>query len=276
MVTDWFTGREIATAMGIFVNSWPVGIALALLTLPTVAETVGLPTTMAIVTASVALGLALLLLGYRQPPAATGSTSSAREPLAGTALTGVVLAGAIWALYNAALGMIFGFGPAMLAERGWGAAAAGSTTSIVLWLVALSVPLGGLLADRLNRRDGVLALGLAAFAVLMLVAPASPHIVGLFIALGLVAGLAAGPIMSLPADVLRPGNRALGLGVFFSVYYLGIFIGPIIAGVLAERTGDAGIAFTLGGAMLIASMLLLALFRAMRGRIVDSALRSAP
>jgi MFS family permease len=110
----------------------------------------------------------------------------------------------------------------------------------------------------------------------MLVAPASPHIVGLFIALGLVAGLAAGPIMSLPADVLRRGNRALGLGVFFSVYYLGIFIGPIIAGVLAERTGDAGIAFTLGGAMLIASMLLLALFRAMRGRIVDSALRSAP
>ena len=30
MVTDWFAGREIATAMGIFVNSWPVGIALAL------------------------------------------------------------------------------------------------------------------------------------------------------------------------------------------------------------------------------------------------------
>jgi MFS family permease len=30
MVTDWFAGREIATAMGIFVNSWPVGIAIAL------------------------------------------------------------------------------------------------------------------------------------------------------------------------------------------------------------------------------------------------------
>ena len=27
MVTDWFAGREIASAMAIFVNSWPVGIA---------------------------------------------------------------------------------------------------------------------------------------------------------------------------------------------------------------------------------------------------------
>jgi MFS family permease len=37
MVTDWFAGREIATAMGIYVNSWPVGIAAALVILPALA-----------------------------------------------------------------------------------------------------------------------------------------------------------------------------------------------------------------------------------------------
>jgi MFS family permease len=31
MVTDWFAGREIATAMAIYVNSWPFGIAIALM-----------------------------------------------------------------------------------------------------------------------------------------------------------------------------------------------------------------------------------------------------
>src|SRR6201986_1378916 len=36
MVTDWFAGKEIATAMAIFVNSWPFGIALALVVLPIV------------------------------------------------------------------------------------------------------------------------------------------------------------------------------------------------------------------------------------------------
>ena len=36
MVTDWFAGKEIATAMAIFVNSWPAGVALSLLTLPSI------------------------------------------------------------------------------------------------------------------------------------------------------------------------------------------------------------------------------------------------
>jgi len=31
MVADWFSGREIATAMGTLVSSWPLGIALGLL-----------------------------------------------------------------------------------------------------------------------------------------------------------------------------------------------------------------------------------------------------
>ncbi len=34
MMTDWFAGKEIATAMAIFVNSWPAGIAVSLLVLP--------------------------------------------------------------------------------------------------------------------------------------------------------------------------------------------------------------------------------------------------
>ena len=36
MIADWFAGHEIATAMAIFVNSWPAGIALSLLTLPVI------------------------------------------------------------------------------------------------------------------------------------------------------------------------------------------------------------------------------------------------
>src|SRR3954468_5214350 len=34
MITDWFAGREIVTAMALFVSSWPVGIGLGLLLLP--------------------------------------------------------------------------------------------------------------------------------------------------------------------------------------------------------------------------------------------------
>jgi MFS family permease len=41
MVTDWFTGKEISTAMAIFVNSWPIGIAIALVALPPIAVAYG-------------------------------------------------------------------------------------------------------------------------------------------------------------------------------------------------------------------------------------------
>ena len=42
MLTDWFAGHEIATAMAIFVNSWPTGVAFSLVVLPFVGTTYGL------------------------------------------------------------------------------------------------------------------------------------------------------------------------------------------------------------------------------------------
>ncbi len=271
MATDWFAGRDLATAMGIYVNSWPVGIALALLALPFVAGSVGLAQTMLAVTGLVALGLLLLLAGYRAPAGAAAGGPAAKAPLQGGALGGVVVAGSIWGLYNAALGMIFSFGPAMLTERGWSAAAAASTTSIALWLVALSVPLGGVLADRLRRRDAVLLFGFLGFAGLMFLTPATTATVPLFVALGLLGGLAAGPIMSLPGGLLQPGNRALGMGLFFTLFYLAIFLAPIAAGRLAEAFGAADAAFTLGGVLLLACAALLAPYRLLERRLTAAA-----
>lgn len=108
-------------------------------------------------------------------------------------------------LYNATLGIIFGFGPAMLVEHGGSASAARSTTIVALWFVAISVPLGGLIADQLGRRDPVPASGFATFAVFMRLAAQMSHILPMFFVLDLVGGLAVNPIMSLLGDVLsRP------------------------------------------------------------------------
>lgn len=272
MVTDWFRDGGLATAMGIFVNSWPVGIAAALLVLPIIAAGAGLAAAMAVTAILVALGLAALVAFYRSPPDAVAAASSpASSGLRGKVLAGVIVAGSIWGLYNAALGMIFGFGPAMLVERDWAAPAASFATSIVLWIVAVSVPLGGFLADRLGRRDLVLVAGLVAFSVLIWLAPATNSMVAMFAALGFVGGIAAGPIMSLPADILAPADRARGMGIFFSVYYLAIFVAPLAGGALAEALGDAGAAFRFGAGMLAACLPLFWLFRALARRDVGQA-----
>ena len=62
MVADLFAGKEIATAMGILINSWPFGIALALLALPPVAVYGGVPLAHLVSTAPVLVGMAALAL----------------------------------------------------------------------------------------------------------------------------------------------------------------------------------------------------------------------
>src|SRR6185295_2787061 len=110
MVTDWFAGREIATAMGIFVTSWPVGIAMALIALPPLAEAGGASAVQLCAVASALVGFLATSLLYRAPPDRAAAAASAAAWPAGAALYAVIAAGAIWGLYNAALGMVFGFG----------------------------------------------------------------------------------------------------------------------------------------------------------------------
>jgi len=97
MVADWFSGREIATAMAIFVNSWPVGVALALATLPMVAETGGLGAALGLTTVYAALCLMLMAALHRAPPQAIGAAPVAAWP-AGAALAGLCAAAAAFDL----------------------------------------------------------------------------------------------------------------------------------------------------------------------------------
>ena len=265
VVTDYFAGREIATAMGVFVNSWPVGIAAALLFLPLIGATDDPQSAQILVGFTTLAGLVLFLLGTRAPDKSQENQIEATA-LRGTALVAVILAGAIWGLYNGALAMVFGFGPAMLVEQGWTLTAASASTSIVLWLVAVSVPLGGFLADRLGRRDGVMILGFVAFGICLCLAPNTGNIIPILALLGLFGGLSAGPIMSLPAKVLDPGNRALGMGVFFTLFYVGVVFAPILGGALSELSGTSQTAFYFGAALLVICCAMLVAFNRITGR----------
>jgi predicted MFS family arabinose efflux permease len=256
MVADWFAGREIATAMAVFVNSWPAGVALSLLVLPTIGTTYGVGAVHLAVVALIALGILLLAATYRPPPNIANAVA-ASAPLNRDAMMAVTAAGLIWGLFNVGFAMVFSFGPSMLVERGWSITAAGSTISIVLWVAVFSVPLGGLLADRTGRPQTILAASCILFAMLMLAFPRGSAVLPAVIGLGWMGGLPAGPIMSLPARVLQPATRAIGMGIFFTVYYAAMMLGPVVGGALAKWTGSAAAAFDFGAVMLLACLPLL-------------------
>jgi predicted MFS family arabinose efflux permease len=262
MVTDWFAGKEIASAMGVFVNSWPAGIALSLVILPSIGTGHGIDAVYLSVAALIAIAL-LLALTYRPPPdAKAAAASTARLDL--FTVMAVTVAGLIWGFFNVGFAVIFSFGPTMLVERGWSIAQAGSVISIVLWLGVFSVPFGGFLADRLKRPQAVLVAGALVFAALMLCLAHSGIVIPCVIALGLVSGLPAGAAMSLPARVLGPATRAIGMGVFYTLYYAAMMLGAFIGGAVSKWSGTSAAAFDFGALALIACPLLLWLFNRMR------------
>jgi MFS family permease len=257
MLTDWFAGKEIATAMAILVNSWPLGIAVCLLALPWLGTNYGVSAAQLGVSAFIACAFVLLAILYRPPIDVAVTSTATAGRLDRNATLAVIAAGLIWGLFNVGFAMIVSFGPSMLVEHGWSIAEAGSTISIVLWISVFSVPLGGLLADRTGRPGAIIVASLIVSAVLMVLLPRSGAVVSIVVALGLTSGLPAGPIMSLPARVLAPQTRAIGMGVFFTMFFGCMMLGPVVGGALAKWAGSTAAAFDFGAAMILLCPLLL-------------------
>jgi predicted MFS family arabinose efflux permease len=266
MVTDWFAGREIATAMAIFVASWPVGIAIALLVLPTLGTSLGV--------GAVHLGVAgftagcILLLAVCYRPVAVAQTQAESQRLDLGVVLALVASGLVWGLFNIGFAMIFSFGPSMLVEQGWSIAAAGSAISIVLWFTAVSGPLGGVLADQLRRPQLIIVASCAAFGLLLFVWPRTGAVLLTIAALGAVSGFPVGAILSLPATVLHPGTRAIGMGLFFTVLSACMMLGTAVAGAIAGWAGSASAAIDFGAAMVLACPLLVWLFNRISSAVV--------
>ena len=269
MVADWFAGKEISFSMAVFVNSWPVGIAVALIVLPLVAEAGGLTSALTFVAALAVVGFVALALFYRSPTEAGGGPVASGDQVQGALFGAVMAAGAIWGLYNAALAIVFSFGPELFVARGLELAVAGSVTSIVLWLLAIVGSFAGFLSDWTGQRSLFLVGGNLGFAVFVFVGSWTDLVLPNVIAMGVFSGVAVGAMMSLPALILSTGARAVGMGIFFTVFYFCSTVGPMIAGWMAGLSGNIASTFHFAVALLISSVLILPLYHRLAARASD-------
>ena len=128
----------------------------------------------------------------------------------------------------------------------------------MLWVSIPFVPLAGYLADRLKHPEAIfIAGGCFVFAALMAALAHANAVPFIIVGLAVFIGLPAGSIMSFPARVLAPATRAIGMGVFFTIYYVAMMLGPVIGGACAKWTGSAAAALDFGVAALLACPLLL-------------------
>jgi len=263
MTTDWFVGREIGTALALLVSSWPIGIGLALVILPWLAARASFAAAFASTAVVAALVLMLIAAIYRVPPVAVAPPPSSEEERLGLSPRefGLVsLAGAVWMLFNVGYILVVSFGPALLMSHGLSPRDAGIAISLVSWTLVVTIPLGGALIDRIGHPTMVMMASLAAFGLGTLLVPIAPSL-ALMAFVGAVAGLPAGAIMVLPGEVLRPPNRAAGMGVFFTWYYAGMALLIPVGGILRDASGADGAPLLFAGGLEFAAMAVLTLLR---------------
>jgi len=242
MTVDWFTGREIATAMGVLVTSWPLGIAIGQVGYEWIAVSIGWR--WAFFAPSIycaAAGFALLAY-YRSPEtrAEVGNKAAAKATLrlSGRELYLILVAALVWSLFNAGYLAFLNFGPLLLESHGLGAIAAAGVISIGSWAMIFSNATCGRISDSSKRPDLILAVcmigAMGALALLKLEGAG----LAASIAFGLIGMAPGGIIIALTGEAMAPEKRAFGMGIYLAVYFLFNATTPPLAGWIYDQTLD--------------------------------------
>ena len=274
MVTDWFARREIVLAMALLVSSWPVGIGLALLVMPPLAAALSTAGARGL-TAMVSTGAFLLLLLYRPPAGPAIDAGIFQLGLSAREWRLCILSGMVWGLFNVTYAAVLVFGPAFLMAGGNSAPSAAAAVSLVSWVILLSLPLGGYLAQRVNAPNLLMWACFAGLASLAAgLAMGMPPLVACAL-FGLAAGPPCGLIMAMPGEVLTARNRAAVMGVYFTCYYLAMTALIPVAGALRDATQDPATPLWFAAVMVVGAALALAGFRLLQGRALKAGMPSA-
>jgi predicted MFS family arabinose efflux permease len=258
MIVDLFSGRELVAAMGVFVVSWPMGIAIALVSLPQMGEMFGLYS-------AELLGLAYTVGAFLAIATALPSTYLPSQtwrlmPSSWQSIVAVSIAGAIWGIANAAFATLFSFGPTMLTAKGYSASAAASLVSVVLWVTILAIPVGGVIGARYVKTNSIIVACIVLAAALTTLAIRVDSALAVFVCIGIVSGLPGAAVMSLPSRVLDVHSRAVGMGIFYSIYYGIMLFVPILQGLVARQSQSAAATFDVAAILLLSAIPLLGVF----------------
>ena len=261
MVADWFRGRELQTALGLMLAAWPFGMTLALMMLGPLALLASWRVAEYATVAAAALALGVMALVYEDPPGA-GGVEAARLQLNLPRRVWVlaISAGVGWALLNASVIVVASFAPSFLMSRGASVSHAGQVTGAALWISIVSVPLGGFVADRVNRPKLLIVTGCLVAAASMIAIAYAPVPALWMVVTGILLGLPPSIMMALLPRAVPAEHLATAFGVFYSLFYLGMAVSQTVAGLLRDLTGDPAVPLLFAAALMVLTVPAVGLF----------------
>jgi MFS family permease len=242
LLAQWFAGREMGTAMGIFNTAVPLGTILSLNFLSLLAQNLGWRASAWISAAVPLIGLVVFIFLFASAP----GTSQRMRPKGESFLQSIRLAGIsiwivgiAWILFNAAASSMFTFTPEFLQGSGLTIASAGFVTSAVMWPAILLSPVVGYVIDRIDRKRAIIAIGGLGSAIFIVMIPAATGwILALMLLVGVAQALIPAPLFALATEVTSPERLGLGFGIFTTCLNLGVVAGPVAVGAVMDVTGS--------------------------------------
>jgi MFS family permease len=235
IIADWFTGARFMTGISISVCAFPIGMGLAQLVLPPVLDSYGLHAALLTDAVPAAASLVLFMASFREvaPPHRTSgrfSLPSGRECLL------LLIAGAIWMVYTSGFSAFASYLPSSLTTRGYGAGLIAVVMTVMMWGNVPGTLAGGGLAARFGGFN-IFLIGTLALVGGMIGMALAGWPIGWAALIGVGGSIQPGVIMAVGTLSARPENRAVGMGLFYTLYYLGGTFSPGLCGVAADYAG---------------------------------------
>lgn len=244
IVSQWFGGREIGTAMGIFNTAMPVGTIICFSSFGNIGERLGWRMVMFIAAAVGVAGFIAFLTIFKSAPKqyraiATAEKREDRRLFSNLrAIAGPVwMVGLCWMWFNAAVISFSTFAPDYFISRGATITLAGVLVSMLMWGSLVLSPIIGRLVDKLGNNDmfigvGGMLLGISIYLVTKVERALFPMALMSF-----AVAFVPAPVFSFPAKVLRQEILGLVFGLYFMMSSLGMFFGPYVAGFVRDKSG---------------------------------------
>ena len=233
IIMNRFAGAALSMAMGTLLSGYPVGIGGGSAGLPLLGSW-----RVAMMATAGCCALAMLGTAFVLHDDRVAGRNGRRSRLSRAELKPVLAAGLVWGCANAGYSVLLGFAAVFLVGRGMSADAAGGLVSLTAFATVPTGPIGGWLLGR--RPIMGIAVGTIVCVIALALLPLNIWPAGLLVTIGVALATIGGPIVALPAAVLTPSHRAMGMSVFWLMFFLLMTVLPPLAGLARDLTGATG------------------------------------
>jgi MFS family permease len=262
IIAQWFTGKELGLAIGIFNTSVPLSVIIAMNLFSAISDKAGWRT---IVYPSFGFPLLIVFILFffftRAPIRAQQYESGSRSILQDIRQAGlsIILVAIAWLCINLIMASLMTFTPDYLKMNGLSIVSAGFVTSIIMWPSLLLSPVIGFIIDKIGRKHMIIiASSLIACVLIALIPYVTTWIIWLTLFIGIALALIPTPLFALASEATEPQKQGMAFGIMGTCQNIGAVLGPYIIGLMRDATGAYQSSYlTISGFMLLIAVVII-------------------